>query len=274
MTPLVPSTHKAQQSSPPPAFTPRPRQDPPAMSAMFVALTVVCVLGASAVMATAGRDGGAEGWASAASTLLSSIGLGAGASPDSSRPDAMTLEREIGASNVNVDFLDTVVRDNAKSTSQEFARVYQEINSLKSEVSALRDRSESTSVVARVNDLNAKVGAMRANMSLLQTSLDELSIGRDSETDRINKRLAQIEDVISIRADVTAAIPRQTFPPLPRKRAVRGPAWSAEENGNGTYLVHGPTGTYEVTIGSYVPGLGRIEAVKNQGGRMHLVTSN
>ncbi len=243
------------------------------MSAMFVALTVVCVLGASAVMATAGRDGGAGGWASAASTLLSSIGLGAHASADPGQPDAIALARELDASNANIDFLGTVVRNNAKSTRQEFARVYQEISSLKSEVSTLRDRSAPASVATRVDDLSTKIGAMRANMSLLQTSLDDLSIGRDSETDRINQRLAHIEDVISIRADVTAAIPRQTFPPIPRKRAPRSTAWSAEETGSGTFLVHGPTGTFEVTVGSYVPGLGRIEAVKNQGGKMHLVTN-
>lgn len=273
MSPLVPSAPTTQQSSHPPAFTPRPRRDPPAMSAMFVALTVVCVLGASAVMATAGRDGGADVWTKAASSLLSSIGFGPAASPDTDRAGTIALEREISASNANVDFLGAVVRDNAQSTNQEFARVYREITSLKSEVSALRDRRESASVVARIDDLGAKVGTMRANMNVLQSSLDELSSGRDSETDRINQRLAKIEDVISIRADVTAAIPRQTFPPLPRKRAVRGPGWSAEETGRGTYLVRGPTGTFEVTIGSYVPGLGRIESVRYAAGRMHLVTS-
>jgi len=271
MRPLVPSDNIPQPSFTP-AYTPRPRHDPPAMSALFVALTVVCVLGASAVMTTAGREGGAEGWANAAATILKSIGLSDEASVPSGGADALAIEREIGDSNVNVDFLATVVLDSTKSANQEFARVYAEITSLKSEVSALKEHTEPTWASARVDDLRDKVGTLRANMNLLQTSLDELSLGRDSETDSINKRLAKIEDVISIRADVTASIPRQTFPPLPRKRAVRGSAWSAHETSLGVYTVKGPTGTYEATVGSYVPGLGRIEAINNQGGRLRIVT--
>jgi hypothetical protein len=271
MRPLVPSDN-IPQPSPTPAFTSRPKQDPPAMSAMFVALTVVCVLGASAVMTTAGRDGSVGSWAEAASNLLSSIGLGRDAGVPSKGTETLAQERGFGASSVNVDFLATVVRDGTKATNQEFARVYQEISSLKSEVSVLREKSEPTWSSARVDDLRDTVSTLRSNVSLLQNSLDDLSVERDSEADRINKRLAKIEDVISIRADVTAAIPRQTFPPLPRKRAPRSAGWTAEETGNGTYIVRGPTGTFEVTIGSTVPGLGRIEAVKNQGGRLRLVT--
>ena len=41
---------------------------------------------------------------------------------------------------------------------------------------------------------------------------------------------------------------------------------------SGTYLVKGPTGTYEVTIGSVVPGLGRVEAVRHQDGKLRLIT--
>jgi hypothetical protein len=223
------------------------------------------VLGASAVMTTAGRDGGVEGVASAASSLLSGLGLGPEQRVAAEAPDTVETARESDTSSINVDFT-------AKSTNQEFARVYREINSLKGEVLALRETNTVTAVGARVDDLNDKVDVVRANMSLLQSSLDDLSSGRDGETDQINKRLAKIEDVISIRGDVTASIPHQTFPPLPRRRALRGAGWIAEATANGTYTVRGPTGTYEVTIGSYVPGLGRIEAIRNQGGRLRLVT--
>lgn len=237
-----------------PAFTPRPKKDPPGMSALFVALTIVCALGASAIVTAAGREGTSiDSLGTAVSEFLSSIGLRTVEA--TAHAETAAAEREVSETNVNVDFLGTMVRDSAKSNSQEFARVYKEITSLKSEVSALREGT----------------GALRSNVSLLQTSLDDLSLGRDSETDRINKRLAKIEDVISIRADVTASIPRQSFPPIPRKRAPRG-HWTAEEMPGGTYLVKGPTGTFEVTIGSVVPGLGRIEAVRRQDGKLRLVT--
>jgi hypothetical protein len=236
------------------------------MSAMFVALTVVCVLGASAVMTTAGRDGG-EGLAGVASSVLASIGFNSEATSGSDM-----LAREIGTSNVNVEYLGTIVRDNIRSSNQEFARVYQEITTLKSEVSTLREHTDPTWASAKVDDLRDKVSTLRSNMSLLASSLDEMSIARDFEVDRMNKRLAKIEDVISIQPDITASIPRQSFPPMPRKRAPRLGAWTAQDLGNGIYSVSGPTGKYDVTIGSYVPGLGRIEAIRNQAGRLHLVT--
>ena len=53
----------------------------------------------------------------------------------------MAVEREMGETNVNIDFLGTVVRDTATATNQEFARVYSQMNSLKSEISALREPS-------------------------------------------------------------------------------------------------------------------------------------
>jgi len=270
MSAQVPSGSNVKSQMHVPSFTPRPRQDPPGMSALFVAVTIVCALGATAIVTTAGRDGaGVEGLGSTVSGFLSRIGLRAAPTAPSERSDTLAVEREMGETSVNIDFLGTVVRDTAKATNQEFARVYNEMASLKSEVSALREVTE-----AKVASTHNEVGTLRANVNLLQTSLDELSLGRDSETDRINKRLAKIEDVISIRADVTASIPRQSFPPLPRKRAPRIGTWTAAETATGTYLVKGPTGTYEVKIGSYVPGLGRIEAVRQQDGKLHLVTGN
>lgn len=240
------------------------------MSAMFVALTVVCVLGASAVMTTAGREGGVESAASAAANRLASLGQGAEVN-SGAKAATVAPEREVGNSNVNVDLVAAVMRGATPSADQELTRVYQEITKLKSEVSALRRKSEPTLSSAELDDLRDKVGALRANMNLLQTSLDELSVGRDSETDMINKRLAKIEDAVSIGADITASIPRQT---LPRKRVAPVGSWSAQESGTGTYLVKGPTGTFEVKIGSYVPGLGRIEAIRKESGRKYLVTSD
>lgn len=242
------------------------------MSAMFVALTVVCVLGASAVMTTAGREGSMAGWASTASSILSSIGQATDGSGNFRQADKVALDRDVDASNANLDFLSSVVRDNAKTTNYEFARIYQEITSLKDEVLTLREKSEPAWASAKVDALRDKVDIVRANVNVMQGALEDLSNATDRDTDRINRRLAKIEDVISIRADVTASIPRQTFPPLPRKRALHA-LWTAEEIGNGIYTVRGPTGTFEVRIGSYVPGLGRIEAIKNQGGRLRLVTA-
>jgi hypothetical protein len=242
-----------------PGFTPRPKQDPPGMSALFVAVTIVCALGASAILTTAGRGGlGVEELTGAASSLMSSIGF---ATARARQPDATS----VAGAESDIDFLATVVRDTATSTNRDLARVYTEMTSLKSEVSTLRERSDSATKA---------VSALRANVGVLQTSMDDISVMGDSVTDSINRRLAKIEDVISIRADVTASIPRQSFPPLPqpRKRGLRAGLWTAQETSPGLFLVKGPSGTFEATIGSTIPGLGRIEAVRHQDNRSYLVT--
>lgn len=252
------------------------------MSALFIAVTIVCALGASAMLTTASRGGlDLDDWTGAVSSLLSSVGLGASASTQPDEASMAAVERDIGTTNANVDFLATVVRDSATSTNRELAQVYSEITSLKGEVSTLRAQTDAAAkaVSARVDDLagtlvtaHQEVGTLRANVGLLQTAMDDVSVMHDRDADNISKRLAKIEDVISIRADVTASIPRQSFPPLPRKRAVRAGTWTATETSTGLYMVKGPTGTYEVVIGSYVPGLGRIDAVRHLDGKLMLMT--
>ena len=75
------SSQVSPESTPPPApshFTPRPTQDPPGMSALFVAVTVVCALGASSILVTT-RDGfGLAGVTSTLDTIFASMRSDAG----------------------------------------------------------------------------------------------------------------------------------------------------------------------------------------------------
>ena len=49
--------------------------------------------------------------------------------------------------------------------------------------------------------------------------------------------------------------------------------WALRDAGNGSALIEGRQGMFEVYAGDPVPGLGRIEAIRKQDGKWVVVTS-
>jgi hypothetical protein len=292
-------------SEAPTHFTPRPKQDPPGMSALFVAVTVVCALGASSILITT-RDG--FGLAGVTNTLDA---IFAGIRNDPVADDASDHTGSIRAVQLdprplrgNTQALAAAVHGSAQAASEELARVSDEISSLKSEFSTVKkDVSSVKSLVklgltedhddalhaaaslaiapvkAQVDELaaglaatNGEVAGLKTTSRILYSSIDQMTAAHINDIAKINSRIGKVEDVISLRADVTSAIPTRSIVPLPRKRTPRRVAWSAEEMAPGTYLVKGPTGTFQVTDGGFVPGFGRVETVRGEDGRLRLVT--
>jgi hypothetical protein len=76
---------------------------------------------------------------------------------------------------------------------------------------------------------------------------------------------------------VAAAAPTAPAPATPPKPEVaRLPTvegWSLADIGYGGALIRNRRGTYEVWVGDYIPGLGRIDAVRKQDGQWVVVTS-
>ena len=60
-------------------------------------------------------------------------------------------------------------------------------------------------------------------------------------------------------------------PEIARLPTVEG--WALRDAGNGSALIEGRQGMYEVYAGDPVPGLGRIDAIRKQDGRWVVVTS-
>ena len=322
------SSQVSPESTPPPApshFTPRPKQDPPGMSALFVAVTVVCALGASSILVTT-RDGfGLAGVTSTLDTIFASMRSDAdidAASDHTGSIRAVQLDpRPLHANalaQTQTQALAAAVHGSAQAASEELARVTDEISLLKHEFSVVRsdissvrkDVSAIKSDVASVKSLvelsvtedkddaihaaaslaiapvktqvddlaaglaatNDEVAGLKTTAHVLYSSIDQVTAAHLKDIAKINSRIGKVEDVISLRADVTSAIPTRSIAPLPRRRAPRRPAWTAEEVGPGTYLVKGPTGAFRVTDGGIVPGLGRVEAVRAVDGSLRLVT--
>jgi hypothetical protein len=66
-------------------------------------------------------------------------------------------------------------------------------------------------------------------------------------------------------------------PPTPPKPEVgRLPTvegWTLTDVGYGSALIRGRHGTFEVFAGDYIPGIGRIDAIRRQDGQWVVVTS-
>jgi hypothetical protein len=66
--------------------------------------------------------------------------------------------------------------------------------------------------------------------------------------------------------EITGSVP----PSAPRK-VVKG--WSVRQAYEGIAILQGPNGVIEAVLGQQVPGLGRIEEIKNENGRLVVESS-
>jgi hypothetical protein len=80
----------------------------------------------------------------------------------------------------------------------------------------------------------------------------------------------------SISPPATAAVAAPVPLPMPKPEVARLPTvegWVLREVANGSALIEGRQGIYEVYAGDPVPGLGRVDAIRKQDGRWVVVTS-
>jgi hypothetical protein len=157
-----------------------------------------------------------------------------------------------------------------------------------------------------ISRLDTEVGALRT--SLEQASKHNASqIGKTSDRlDKIEKaqaepaaKLAKLSEIVEkLRtasttaaapvAAVAPAAPKETTAsiqttnaapvplPAPKPEVARLPTvegWVLRDAGNGSALIEGRQGIFEVYAGDPIPGLGRIDAIRKQDGRWVVVTS-
>ncbi len=170
---------------------------------------------------------------------------------------------------------------------------------------------DSTSASAKESALEATVARIDADIAALKTSLEQTTRTGATQfsktSDRLDKvekaqvepaaklarlgeavdklRTAQASATSAQAKDVTvtgsipqqvaaAAAPAPAAPPKPevaRMPTVEG--WVLRDVANGSALIEGRRGMYEVFAGDPVPGLGRIDAIRKQDGRWVVVTS-
>ncbi|WBL77186.1 hypothetical protein I3J27_29790 [Bradyrhizobium xenonodulans] len=154
-----------------------------------------------------------------------------------------------------------------------------------------------------VAQLRKQVSGVSENLDGLRTAVDQSSkatndrFGRFAENlDRIERvsssstvkldKLAQAQAQAQAPATVAAQPPSQTMPmmasvaapeitgsvpPSAPRKAVKG--WSVRQAYEGIAILQGPNGVIEAVLGQQVPGLGRIEEIRNENGRLVVESS-
>ncbi|QOG17135.1 MULTISPECIES: hypothetical protein [Bradyrhizobium] len=155
-----------------------------------------------------------------------------------------------------------------------------------------------------VAQLRKQVSGVSENLDGLRTAVDQSSkatndrFGRFAENlDRIERvsssstakldRLAQVQAQAPAPAAVASQPPSQaapmmaslaapevtgSVPPSAPRKVVKG--WSVRQAYEGIAILQSPNGVIEVVLGQQVPGLGRIEDIKNENGRLVVESSS
>ena len=121
----------------------------------------------------------------------------------------------------------------------------------------------------------AKLAKLGDTVAKLSEATDKLRTAQASAA----SAQAQAKDVnvtgsIPQQVAAAAAAPAPAAPPKPevaRMPTVEG--WVLRDVANGSALIEGRRGMYEVFAGDPVPGLGRVDAIRKQDGRWVVVTS-
>ena len=116
-------------------------------------------------------------------------------------------------------------------------------------------------------------------------------IPASNKSDRLPNPNAFIREPVSASSRETAVAvaplePKHSFPnardlqapvklaPVPETRPTTIEGWTLREVTNGTAVLEGPNGTWRVTRGDTVPGVGRIESIFRWGNRLMVATSS
>jgi hypothetical protein len=108
------------------------------------------------------------------------------------------------------------------------------------------------------------------DLAALRTSLDEHAERNRNEFNAVNKRIDWLEKLV-YSPDVTGSV-QPTAPAAGRRHGAQpAPEWFVLHAEKGVAVIAGKSGTIDVTPGFMVPDLGRVAAIRQQGGRWVVV---
>jgi hypothetical protein len=162
------------------------------------------------------------------------------------RDTVAQLRRQIAGVSENLDGLRTAVDLSSKATSDRFARYAENL-----------DRIERVSTASTAK-------------------LDKLALAQPAAPAPTTSQLTPPVQAMPMMAqaapapDVTGSVSPSERASAPRK-VFKG--WSVREAYEGVAILQGPNGVVETVLGQQVPALGRIEEIKNENGRLIVLTS-
>jgi hypothetical protein len=106
------------------------------------------------------------------------------------------------------------------------------------------------------------------DLGALRTSLDEEAERTRNQFNAVNKRIDWLEKLV-YNQDATSSV--QVTTPARRQGSQSGPGWFVLHAEKGVAVIAGKGGAIDVTPGFVVPDLGRVAAIRQEGGRWVVV---
>jgi len=203
-----------------------------------------------ALAAVAGALGGA----------LATAGVGklmAGDSVSASAKDSV-LEASVARIDADIVALKASLEHTAKAGATQFNKASDRLDKVeKAQVDPTTKLAKLSDTVAKLSEATDKLRAAQASAAAAQAQAKDVNV-----TGSVPQQVA------AAAAPVAAAPPK---PEVPRMPTVEG--WVLRDVANGSALIEGRRGMYEVFAGDPIPGLGRVDAIRKQDGHWVVVTS-
>ena len=220
------------------------------LSAMAAVVALAAVVGAiSGALATAGVMHFAANQAAAPPPVA----------------DTSALEASLARIDADVVALKAGLDHTSKSATGQFNKTSDRLDKLE------KAQAEPAAKLAKLSDAVDKLRSAQA-------AAPAQTIAAKETTGSITPAQAPAQVAAATPAVAPATVPAQAAVPLPvpkpevgRLPTVEG--WRLRDVANGSALIEGRNGLYEVYAGDPVPGLGRIDAIRRQDGRWVVVTS-
>ena len=204
-----------------------------------------------ALAAVAGALGGA----------LATAGVGklmAGDSVSASAKDSV-LEASVARIDADIVALKASLEHTAKAGATQFNKASDRLDKVeKAQVDPATKLAKLSDTVAKLSEATDKLRAAQASAAAAQAQAKDVNV-----TGSVPQQVAA--------TTVAAAPATPPKPEVPRMPTVEG--WVLRDVANGSALIEGRRGMYEVFAGDPIPGLGRVDAIRKQDGRWVVVTS-
>lgn len=167
------------------------------------------------------------------------------------RETVAQLRRQVSGVSENLDGLRTAVDQSSKATNDRFGRFAENLD---------RIERVSSSSTAKLDKLAQ--GQAQAQAQVQATAPAMVQSQPASQQGPMMASVAAPEFTGSVSASERASAPR---------KPIKG--WSVRQAYEGIAILQGPNGVIEAVLGQQVPGLGRIEEIRNENGRLVVESS-
>ncbi|MDA9467152.1 hypothetical protein [Bradyrhizobium sp. CCBAU 53415] len=168
------------------------------------------------------------------------------------RETVAQLRRQVSGVSENLDGLRTAVDQSSKVTNDRFGRFAENLD---------RIERVSTSSTAKLD----KLAQGQAQVQQAQAQAQAPAMVQSQPVSQQGPMMASVA-----APEFTGSVPASERASAPRK-TIKG--WSVRQAYEGIAILQGPNGVIEAVLGQQVPGLGRIEEIRNENGRLVVESS-